>query len=287
MKNMKKLYFLGLTAALSLSLVACSGNNTEGGEPITAGGTTTTTTDDEGDTESTGSTKMTVESGKFIMATNAAFPPYEMVADDDGVAGTGYEGIDIEIAAAIAENLGLELVVEDMDFTAALLAPNSGKADVVMAGVTVNEERKANMEFTNTYATGVQVVIVTEHSPIETLDDLEGVQIGTQEGTTGYIYASDEFGDSNVTAVSNGAMAIESLLAGKVDCVIIDNEPAKSYVSNNYGLRILEAEFATEDYAIGVAKGNTELLDAINGALAELDKQGDIDDIVKKYINAD
>lgn len=287
MKNMKKICFLGLTAALSLSLVACSGNNTEGGQPITSGGTTAAD-DAEASTDSnpTQTSNMTVESGKFIMATNAAFPPYEMVADGEGVAGTDYEGIDVEIAAAIAAELGLELVVEDMDFTAALLAPNSGKADVVMAGVTVNEERKANMEFSNTYATGVQVVIVTEHSTINTLEDLEGALIGTQEGTTGHIYASDEFGESNVTAVSNGAMAIQSLLADKVDCVIIDNEPAKSYVQNTYGLRILDTEFATEDYAIGVAKGNTELLNAINGALETLDKQGDIDEIVKKYINA-
>lgn len=291
---MKKLYYLGLTLTLSLALVSCSGNEATGGTPITADTGSSSgseaTNSETADAAVTGEFS-TVESGVLIMATNAAFPPYEMVADDDGVAATGYEGIDVEIAAAIAEEMGLTLEISDMDFTAALAAPGLGKADMVMAGVTVNEDRLRNMDFSDSYATGVQVVVVVQNSPIETIDDLDGLRIGTQEGTTGYIYASSDpedggYGEENVLAVANGAMAIESLLAGKVDCVIIDNEPAKSYVSSNPGLRILDTEFAVEEYAIGVAKGNSALLGEINSALASLEAQGRIDEIVAEYINA-
>lgn len=295
---MKKLCFLGLTLTLSLALVSCSSNETTGGTPVTQTPSSSTATTD-GETAGTeaaeadvSGTYTTVSAGSLIMATNAAFPPYEMVADDDGVAGTGYEGIDVEIAAAVAAEMGLTLEVSDMDFTAALAAPGLGKADIVMAGVTVNEDRLKNMDFSDTYATGVQVVIVKELSPIETLDDLEGMLIGTQEGTTGYIYASSDpedggYGEENVTALPNGAMAVESLMSGKVDCVIIDNEPAKSYVASNVGLRILDSEFAVEEYAIGMAKGNTALQEAINQALASLEAQGMIDEIVSKYINVE
>lgn len=285
---MKKLSLLGLSLTLGLSLVSCGSNDTTGGTPVTTTPSTTSPST-AGDT-TTSSDKLTVQDGVLIMATNASFPPYEMLADGAGIAGTDYEGIDVEIAAAIAEELGLTLEIDDMEFTAALNAPNLGKADIVMAGVTVNEDRLKNMDFSNTYATGVQVVIVPEDSDIETLDDLDGKLIGTQEGTTGYIYASSDpedggYGEENVLAVSNGAMAIESLLTNKVDCVIIDNEPAKSYVQSNAGLRILDTEFAVEDYAIGVKKGNTALLDEINNALESLSEQGRIDEIVSKYIN--
>lgn len=282
---MKKMNFLGITLSLGLILASCSDNQTTGGVPSSTGGSSSST---EGEASSTGD--FTIESGLLIMSTNASFPPYEMISDGEGVAGTGYEGIDVEIAAAIAEELGLTLEVSDMEFTSALAAPGLGKSDMVMAGVTVNDERKKNMDFSDSYATGVQVVIVKDNSDIETLDDLEGRLIGTQEGTTGYIYASSDpedggYGEKNVLAVANGAMAIESLLADKVDCVIIDNEPAISYVAANMGLRILDTEFAVEDYAIGVAKGNTELLNAINDALDSLRAQGQIDEIVNSYIN--
>ena len=226
------------------------------------------------------------------MSTNAAFPPYEMVADGEGFQGTGYEGIDVEIAYAIAQKLGLELVVDDMDFTAALEAAQSGKSDMVMAGVTVNEDRLAVMDFSDSYATGVQVVIVTEDSPITTLDDIEGKLIGTQKGTTGYTYASDTpenggYGEDAVIGFDNGLSAVQALKNGQVDCVIIDNAPAQSFVAENPGLKILDTEWVTEDYAIGVAKGNTALLDAINGALAELIADGTVQGIIDTYITAE
>ena len=216
------------------------------------------------------------------MSTNAAFPPYEMTADDGS-----FEGIDIEVAGAIAEKLGLELQVDDMDFDAALLAAQTGKSDMVMAGVTVTEDRQTVMDFSNTYANGIQVVIVPEDSAIATIDDLQGKMIGVQRGTTGDSYCSDDFGDENVTKYDNGLTAVQALMNGQVDAVVIDNAPAQEFVEANPGLKILDTEYANEEYAIGVAKGNTQLLDAINGALAELTEDGTIQAIVDKYITAE
>ena len=229
----------------------------------------------------------TVTPGKLTMSTNASFPPYEMVADDGS-----FEGIDIEVAGAIAEKLGLELQVDDMGFDAALQAAQTGKSDMVMAGVTITEERQAVMDFSNSYANGVQVVIVKEGSPIQTVDDLANANmIGCQMGTTGYIYCSDTpenggFGEDHVTPYDDGAAAVQALMNGQIDAVVIDNMPAQEYVAANPGLKILDGEFTNEDYAIGVAKGNTALLDAINGALEELTNDGTIQSIVDKYISA-
>lgn len=226
------------------------------------------------------------EDGKLHMATNAAFPPYEMT-DDKG----GFEGIDVEIATAIADKLGLELVVDDMDFTSVLGSVQSGKSDIGMAGITVNEDRLKNVDFSNTYAKGVQVVIVKEGSDITSIDDLANDKmIGTQEGTTGYIYCSDTvenggYGEDHVIAYTNGAVAVENLKSDKVDCVVIDSEPAKAFVEANEGLMILDTEFTDEDYAIAVSKKNPKLTEAINKALEELTKDGTIEKIVAKYIH--
>lgn len=223
----------------------------------------------------------TVSPGKLTMSTNAAFPPYEMTTDAGG-----FEGIDVEIAGMIAEKLGLELQIDDMDFAAALLAVQSGKSDIVMAGVTVKEDRLKVMNFSDTYATGVQVVIVPEGSDV-TLDNLGEHMIGTQMATTGYQYCADDFGESHVTAYDNGITAIQALLNHVVDCVVIDNAPAKALVASNPGLTILDTEYTVEDYAIGVDKNNTALLDAINNALAELKADGSIQAVIDKYIPAE
>ena len=222
------------------------------------------------------------------MTTNAAFPPYEMTTDDGD-----YEGIDVEIAGAIADKLGLELVIDNKDFDAALLAVQGGEAaDMVMAGVTVTDERKAVMDFTDSYASGVQVVIVPEDSDIASIDDMQGKMIGVQRGTTGDLYCSDTvenggFGAENVTPYPDGLTAVQALMNGQVDCVVIDNAPAQEFVTANPGLKILDTEYANEDYAIGVAKGNTQLLDALNTAIAELKADGTIQSILDKYISAE
>ena len=228
---------------------------------------------------------LTVEKGKLHMATNAAFPPYEMTNDNGG-----YEGIDVEVATKIAEKLGLELVVDDMEFNSVIAAVQTGKSDIAMAGLTVNEERKKNIDFTDSYATGKQVIIVVDGSPIKTVDDLsaEGAKyvIGTQEATTGNIYCTDDFGEDRVLAYTNGATAVQALLTGKVDCVVIDSEPANQFCKANDTLKILETEYVSEDYAIGVSKKNNDLRDKVNAALKELIEDGTVKSILDKYIVA-
>lgn len=281
---MKKVFALALTVLMVMSMFAgCSSNTTKATTATEAPAATAaaeTTAAETTAAETAAAELKTIESGKLIMSTNAAFPPYEMVADDGS-----YEGIDVEVAGAIAGKLGLELVVDDMDFDAALLAVQQNKSDIVMAGVTVTEDRQLVMNFSDSYATGVQVVIVKEGSDV-TLDNLGEKMIGTQRGTTGYIYTSDDYGDDHVTAYDNGASAVQALLNGQVDCVVIDSAPAEAFVASNAGLTILDTEYVTESYAIGVNKDNTALLDAINQALAELTADGTIQSIVDKYISA-
>lgn len=221
----------------------------------------------------------------LTMATNASFPPYEFY---DGETVTG---IDVEICAAIAEKLGMKFEVDDMEFDAILSAVSSGKADVGMAGMTVTEERKQMINFSSSYATGIQAVIVKEDSPITCVDDLyaEGAnyKVGVQLSTTGDIYATDDFGEDHVVPYPNGTDATMALLAGKVDCVIIDNEPAKAYVAANEGLKVLETSYAVEDYAACIAKNNTELLEKFDAALKELIDNGTVAEIIGKYIKAE
>ena len=190
------------------------------------------------------------------------------------------------IRSLVDKELGLELVVDDMDFDSALSAVQTGKSDIVAAGVTVTPERQNTMCFTDSYANGVQVVIVKEGSDIKSIDDLEGKQIGTQRGTTGYSYCIDDYGEDSVVPFDDGATAVQNLLAGKVDCVVIDKAPAQEYVKANAGLTILDTEYANEDYAIGMAKDNTALQEALNKALAELKADGTIQSIIDKYISA-
>ena len=222
----------------------------------------------------------TVVAGKLTMATNATFPPYEMTTDDGGFA-----GIDVEIAGAIAEKLGLELEILDMDFDAALLAVQQNKSDIVMAGVSVTDDRLLVMNFSDTYTTAVQVIIVKEGSEV-TADTLGDYMIGTQRGTTGNIYCTDDYGDDHVLAYDNGATAVQALMNGQVDAVVIDSAPAEEFVAANPGLAILETEYVTEEYAIGMNKINTALLDAVNAALQELTADGTIQAIIDKYISA-
>ena len=282
---MKKVFALALTVLMVMSMFAgCGSSNTAKATTAAteAPATTAEATAAETTAAATAASELkTVEAGKLIMSTNAAFPPYEMVADDGS-----FEGIDVEVAGAIAGKLGLELVVDDMDFDAALLAVQQNKSDIVMAGVTVTEDRQLIMNFSDSYATGVQVVIVKEGSDV-TLDNLGEKMIGTQRGTTGYIYTSGDYGDDHVTAYDNGASAVQALLNGQVDCVVIDSAPAEAFVAANAGLTILDTEYVTENYAIGVNKDNTALLDAINQALAELTADGTIQSIVDKYITAE
>ena len=286
---MKKVLSVLLAASLALGMTACgsTASSEAASEPAASESTASSEAAADATSDTASAEVTTVEPGKLIMSTNAAFPPYEMTADDGS-----FEGIDVEIAGAIAEKLGLELQIDDMDFDAALLAAQTGKSDMVMAGVTVTEDRQTVMDFSDSYATGIQVVIVPEDSDIASIDDMTGKMIGVQRGTTGdqYCSASVEdggFGEENVTRYDNGLTAVQALNNSQVDCVVIDNAPAQEFVAANPGLKILDTEYANEDYAIGVAKGNTQLLDAINGALAELEADGTLQSIVDKYITAE
>ena len=225
----------------------------------------------------------TVESGKLIMATSADFPPYEYYDGDKVV------GIDAEIAQAVADKLGLELVIEDTKFDSIIVGVQSGKYDIGCAGMTVTEERLQSVNFTSTYATGIQSVIVPEGSEITDVDTLlEGDYIvGVQIGTTGDIYMTDDVGEDRIDRYQKGTDAIMALTSGKVDAVVIDNEPAKAFVAANDGLVILDTAYAEEEYAMCLSKDNEELLTAINGALDELEKDGTLDAIVAKYIPAE
>ena len=282
---MKKLTALMLSSAMMLSLAACGGSastDTASSEAASSEAASSEAASSEETATGEAAELTTVNAGKLTMSTNAAFPPYEMTTDSGD-----FEGIDIDVAAAVAEKLGLELQIDDMDFDAALLAAQNGKSDMVMAGVTVTDERLKVMDFSDTYAEGIQSIIVPEDSDIATVDDLSGKAIGTQRGTTGCIYCTDDFGEDNVIAYDDGLTAVQALNNGQVDAVVIDNAPAKAFVEANPGLKILDTAYAQEDYAIGVAKGNTELLNAINGALEELEADGTLQAIVGKYITAE
>lgn len=230
----------------------------------------------------------TAVEGVLTMATNAEFPPYEYYEGDT------VTGIDVEIAQAIAEKLGLTLQVEDMEFDSVISAVKGGKADMGMAGMTVTEERLEEVSFTESYATGVQVIIVTEDSDITSADDLfaEGANhtIGVQLATTGDLYTTEDIeaaGLGTVDRYNKGADAVMALKNGKVDCVVIDNEPAKAFVEANEGLKILETEYVTEDYAIAVSKDNEALHTAVDTALQELIADGTVQSIIDKYITAE
>lgn len=281
---MKKALSLMTAAALVLSLAACgsTASSAASSEAVSSDAASSETASSEAASETETAELSTVEPGKLIMSTNAAFPPYEMTTDSGE-----FEGIDIETAQAIADKLGLELQIDDMDFDAALLAVQQGKSDMVMAGVTVTDERQNVMDFTDSYATGIQSIIVKEDSDIASVDDLAGKKIGTQRGTTGYLYCSDDFGDENVVAYDDGLTAVQMLNNGQVDCVVIDNAPAKEFIAANPSLKLLDTAYVEEDYAIGVGKGNTELKDAINTALEELKADGTLQAIVNKYITAE
>jgi len=285
---MKKFLAMTMALAMVLSLAACGGNggSSSKGSASSAGTSASASTSEP-------AALSTIEAGKLIMSTNASFPPYEMTDDSGKVV-----GIDPEIAAAIAEKLGLELVIDDIDFDAALLAVQQGKSDVVLAGLSYREDRDLVMDFTDSYATGYQVIIVREGDKTiaGTNDDLqlvdadgnvlEDIQIGVQRGTTGEIYCQDAHGAEHVTSLDNGSVAVQALLNGQVDCVVIDKGPAQEYVKANQGLEILEAEYVVEDYCAAVNEGNTQLLTAINDALNELIADGTVQQIIDKYISA-
>ena len=257
---MKKLFAVLLAAMMLLAMVAC-GNDTPDPTP----------TPDP-----------TLDTKTLYMATEVPFAPYEYYDGDKLV------GIDVDVANAIAEKLGMKLEVVDIAFDSIVSGVQAGKYDMGMAGMTVNEERLEKVNFSDSYATGIQVVIVKEGGKVKSLDDMaaDGVVIGTQSGTTGFLFASEDFGDEKVKGFAKTTDTVEALKNGQVDCVMLDNEPAKALVAANpdAGLSILDTAYANEDYAIAINKQNTDLLNQINAALAELKADGTLQSIIDKYI---
>lgn len=284
---MKKAMSIILAGAMVLSLAACGGSSSE----TTAADTATTAAGAEASEEASSSSITgagVATEGTLVMATNAEFPPYEYHdSSTTGPDGTDIVGIDAEIMGAIAEKMGCKLVIEDIAFDSIIPEVTSGKADVGAAGMTVTEDRKQSVDFSDTYASASQVVIVKEDSGIKSIVDLEGKTVGVQLGTTGDIYASDDEAIAKVEEYAKGMEAVQALSQGKVDAVVIDSAPAEVFVSETEGLTILDDTYADEDYAIAINKGNTELLNNVNAALAELKAEGKLDEIVAKYITAE
>ncbi|KAB0578449.1 polar amino acid transport system substrate-binding protein [Fusobacterium naviforme] len=282
----KKMFGMALAAVMAAALTACGGSGaaTTAAADTTAADTQAATTqaaETEAGSAAEKAELKTVSEGKLVMSTNAEFPPYEY-HDADGIV-----GIDVDICTAIAEKLGLELEIEDIAFDAIIPEVVSGKADIGAAGMTVTEDRKENVDFSDTYAKATQVIILKEDSAVTGPDDLKGKVIGVQQGTTGDIYVTDDFGEDSVERYAKGMEAVQALSQSKVDAVIIDGETAKQYLKQVEGLKILDESYTDEEYAIAVQKGNTAMVEAINGALAELKAEGKLDEIVAKYIKAE
>ena len=256
-----------LLKTLSLSVIASMG--------LIMAGCSQTPAETQADGEFT-----TITPGTLTMATNAYFPPYEYYEGSDIV------GIDAEIAQAVADKLGLELVIQDVEFDSIIAGVQSGKYDIGCAGMTVTEERLQSVNFTSTYSTGIQSIIVAEGSDITDLDSLiaSGCSVGVQSGTTGDLYMTDEIGEDRIDRYNKGNDAVLALLNGVVGAVVIDNQPAQAFVAANEGLVILDTPYTIEDYAMCVSKDNEALLEAINNALAELQADGTIDAIIETYI---
>ena len=288
----KKILSAVLAAAMTAMLAACGGSSSTATTAAPAETKAEETKAEETKAEETKAEESkaeeapaaeleTVQKGKLVMVTNAEFPPYEF-HDQNAIV-----GIDVEIAGAIAEQLGLELEIEDIAFDSIIPEIVSGKADIGAAGMTVTEDRKQNVDFSDTYAHATQVIIVKEDSEITGVADLEGKIMGVQQGTTGDIYVSGDYGDEAVERYAKGMEAVQALAQGKVDAVVIDGEPAKQYIKEVEGLKIIDESYTDEDYAIAIKKGNTAMVEAVNAALAELKSEGKLDEIVAKYIQAE
>ena len=277
----KKILSAVLAAAMTAMLAACGGSSTATTAAPAETKAEETKAEESKAEEAPAAELETVQKGKLVMVTNAEFPPYEF-HDQNAIV-----GIDVEIAGAIAEQLGLELEIEDIAFDSIIPEIVSGKADIGAAGMTVTEDRKQNVDFSDTYAHATQVIIVKEDSEIKGVADLEGKIMGVQQGTTGDIYVSGDYGDEAVERYAKGMEAVQALAQGKVDAVVIDGEPAKQYIKEVEGLKIIDESYTDEDYAIAIKKGNTAMVEAVNAALAELKSEGKLDEIVAKYIQAE
>lgn len=275
--KLKKVAVAAAIGLMGMALMACGGKKSE--ESSSAAGSESNVS--SGSVAADAAKVKTVSAGKLTMVTNAEFPPYEYHE------GNEIKGIDVEICRAVAEKLGLELQIEDVAFDSIIPEVASGKADLAAAGMTVTEDRKQNMDFSDTYATSIQLILVQENSTIAGKEDLTGKKIGVQQGTTSDLFSTEDFGEDAVVRYSKSMEAVQALTQGKIDAVIVDSQTAKEFVNEVKGIKALDSSYSDEAYAIGVKKGNTELLNAVNAALAELKSEGKLDEIVTQYTKAE
>ena len=275
--KLKKVAVAAAIGLMGMALMACGGKKSE--ESSAAAGSESNVS--SGSVAADAAKVKTVSAGKLTMVTNAEFPPYEYHEGND------IKGIDVEICQAVAEKLGLKLEIEDVAFDAIIPEVTSGKADLAAAGMTVTEDRKQNMDFSDTYASAKQLILVKDDSTLAGKDDLKGKKIGVQQGTTSDLMSTEDFGDDAVVRFSKSMEAVQALTQGKIDAVIVDSQTAEQFVKEVPGIKALDASYSDESYAIGVKKGNTELLKAVNGALAELKSEGKLDEIAAKYTKAE
>lgn len=272
---MKKLVALLLAAVMTMSLLTACGNNAS---------EETAKTDIAAEQGEEGASQALAD-GVLTVGTNAEFPPFEYV-DDNGEA----DGFDIALIRAIGEKLGAEVVVENMEFDS-LVASIGSKIDVAIAGMTVTDERKESVDFSDSYYEAVQYVILPADSEIATAEDLVGKTIGVQLGTTGDFIASDDIADTTVQQYNKAVDAVNDLINGRLDCVIIDKNPALVFESRFEGqVKAVPGEqfaFGVEEYAIALPKGDAALAQQINGALAEIKEDGTFDQLVKTYIEGE
>ncbi len=287
--KLKKLLAIALALVMVLALCACgsssasttadSSASTDTAAADTSAADDAAAADDTASDDAEETELTTINAGKLTVSMSADFPPYENLDDSGDIV-----GIEVDIMNLIAEQLGLELQIDDMDFDSALLAVQQGKSDMVVSGVTITDDRKLVMNFTDSYTTAVQVIVVPEGSEV-TLDNLGDQLIGTQRGTTGFIYCEDDYGSDHVVGYDSYTLVIQALLNGQVDCVVMDDSVARAYVAENSSLSILDTEYAVEEYAFGVDKNNTALLDAVNTALNALMDDGTVQSIIDQYIS--
>lgn len=267
---MKKTLALICSLVMILSLCAACGGSSASSAPASSDASAPAAPDAAEIT--------TLEAGKLTISTSPDFPPFEFTDDNNEIV-----GIEPEIMALICDKLGLELVIDAMEFDSALLAAQQGKSDAVVSGVTVRDDRKLVFDFTDSYISITQAIVSKEGAGI-TMDNLGEQTIGVQRGTTGHMYVEDDFGTDAVVAYDTYTTVFQALMNDQIDCIVMDDAVAKAYIAANPGLVMTETTYETEDYAFGVSKGNTALVDAINNALNELIEDGTVQSIIDKYM---
>lgn len=277
---MKKIIAFLLTVVMAVALfAACAPAAPAQSSAPAASESAASSEDPAGAVMNAGSTLDKIkEKGEIVLLTNAQFPPYEYLGDDNKPA-----GVDIDIANMIAEELGVKLKVVDMDFDGLIPALNGGKGDFVAAGLTITDERKQSVDFSEPYANATQLIIVNKENPkVANADDFIGKTIGVQLGTTGDIYVSEVEG-ATVKQYKSGLEASMDLANGKLDAVVLDQLPAESIVASNDTLTLIDTPFTEEQYAMAVKKGDAELADAINKVLKQLMDAGKVAEMTSAH----